>query len=108
MKTLLVRSAPLAFTSLLLTACSGGGDSGSPTGLTDIQRAQAALITAESTTNACMPIRPFYWEIGDANFAKTSGSVGGTTYIASTAMPIASVITSTRVAAERLLSSRVR
>ena len=39
MKTLLVRSAPLAFTSLLLTACSGGGDSGSPTGLTDIQRA---------------------------------------------------------------------
>ncbi len=86
----LVRSAPFAFTSLLLTACSGGGDSGSPTGLTDIQRAQAALITAESTTNACMPIRPFYWEIGDANFAKTSGSVGGTTYIAGTAMPIAS------------------
>ncbi|MBK7549438.1 MAG: hypothetical protein IPI20_17235 [Rhodoferax sp.] len=73
-----------------LTACGGGGDSGSPTGLTDIQRAQAALITAESTTNACMPIRPFYWEIGDANFAKTSGSVGGTTYIAGTAMPIAS------------------
>ena len=86
----LVRSAPLAFTSLLLAACSGGGDGGGSSGLTDVQRAQAALITAESTTNACMPIRPFYWEIGDVNFAKTSGSVGGTTYIAGTAMPIAS------------------
>ncbi len=82
----------------LLAACGGGGDGTLPppppgTGLTDAQRAQAATSTAESSANGCSAARPFYWEIGDVNAAKASGSVntpGGTVYSASTVMPIAS------------------
>ena len=82
----------------ILAACGGGGDTTpapppSAPGLTEAQRAQAATTTAESPANACSVVRPFYWEIGDVNAAKASGSVntsGGTVYSAGTVMPIAS------------------
>ena len=82
----------------MLAACGGGGSdaltppSATP-GLTDVQRAQAATTTAESSANPCSVARPFYWEIGDVNAARASGSVtapGGTVYSAGTVMPIAS------------------
>jgi hypothetical protein len=75
----------------LLAAC-GGGDDAEPG---DAERARAATATATSTTNACSTIRPFYWELGDADGRLVSGSVepaGSTvvTYTADTAMSIAS------------------
>jgi hypothetical protein len=45
---------------------------------TDQQRLAAAKATAQSTTNACATIRPFYWEIGDHTAAIASGSVTST------------------------------
>lgn len=38
-------------------------------------RIQAATATAQSKTNACAPIQPFYWEIGDATQRLAGGSV---------------------------------
>jgi hypothetical protein len=80
----------------LLSGCGGGGDSGSPTpaGPTDAQRSAAATATAQSTTNLCAPIAPFYWEVGDRDARLASGSVNAagnaSTYASSTLMPIAS------------------
>jgi len=74
---------------LLLSACGGGGDPGTPL-LPDAQHAAAATATAQSTTNDCAPIRPFYWEIGHATSGLVSGSVGDNTYSATTVMNIAS------------------
>lgn len=58
------------------------------------QRAQAATATAQSSSNACAPIRPFYWEVGDATAKKVSGSVmlpgNATKYSATIPMSIAS------------------
>ncbi len=60
------------------------------------QRAAAARAAAESATNACAAVRPFYWEIGDARGMLASGSVeraghrGAPTYAAHTVMAIAS------------------
>lgn len=79
-----------------LSACGGGGGGdGTPTPPDDTQRAQAASATAQSTTNACAAVRPFYWELGDAAGAKVSGSVEAAgssvvTYTATTSMAIAS------------------
>lgn len=57
-------------------------------------RAAAATATAQSGTNACAPIRPFYWEIGDRGQRLASGSVpaaGNPTQVqADTVMEIAS------------------
>ncbi len=78
---------------LALSACGGGGgDAGSGSaglGPDVSQRASAASATALSGSNACAAIRPFYWEIGDAQAARASGSVG-TGYDAGTVMNIAS------------------
>lgn len=91
--------APAAlFAAVALGGCGGGGDSGSPAPApaapTDAQRSAAATSTATSATNACAPIVPFYWEIGDRNARIASGSVNGaagsTAYTASTLMSIAS------------------
>ncbi|MBC7919277.1 MAG: hypothetical protein H7Y28_15855 [Rhodoferax sp.] len=98
MRTPWLRFLPVLGAVVWLGACGGGGGSGGsstppPTGLTDAQRAQAATTTAQSSANACAPIRPFYWEIGDVGAAKVFGSVSGagdTPIAASTAMPIAS------------------
>lgn len=59
------------------------------------QRITAATTTAQSGSNACAAIQPFYWEIGNRNSALASGSVdpaGSTTpaYTADTSMNIAS------------------
>lgn len=53
-------------------------------------RTAAATATAESSQQACAAIRPFYWEIGDQRAAQASGSVGDSTYTATTEMNIAS------------------
>ncbi|MCC6173415.1 MAG: hypothetical protein IT481_15445 [Gammaproteobacteria bacterium] len=59
-----------------------------------MQRSEAATRTAESSSNACAPIRPFYWEIGDRNSSLASDLVNSTTdptvYAADTRMAIAS------------------
>ncbi len=80
-----------------LAACGGGSSDAPPPPPPpdDAQRAQAASATAQSTTNACAAVRPFYWELGDAAGAKVAGSVelagaSGTTYTATTPMAIAS------------------
>jgi hypothetical protein len=77
----------------LLVACGGSDDPGPAPD--DAERARAATATASSASNACAAIRPFYWEIGDAQGTRVSGSVepaGGTTttYEADTPMAIAS------------------
>jgi hypothetical protein len=62
--------------------------------LTVAQRTQAVQSTANNISNACHPIKPFYWEIGDTTTALASGSTDGAsgspTYTASTVMSIAS------------------
>lgn len=64
------------------------------TSTSDAKRNAAATATAQSALNACNAIRPFYWEVGTRVGAAVSGSVNasgkGTSYGASTAMPIAS------------------
>lgn len=84
------RFVPTVLTVLALAACGGGG--GDPGGqpITDVQRQAAASATALSASNDCAPIRPFYWEIGDAQGRRGSGSTDGSTYTASTVMNIAS------------------
>jgi hypothetical protein len=92
----------LALTTALaaLAACGGGGGGDSPapapapTGPDLATRSQAAATTAQSTSNACGPIRPFYWEIGDKTQRLGSGSVHNSgalvTYDADSQMSIAS------------------
>ena len=76
--------APLA-AALALAACGGGGDSTSDPAtppapaLTDAQRSAAATATANSASNTCAAIAPFYWEVGDVNSRIASGSVTSAT-----------------------------
>ena len=69
----------------------------------------AATATAQSSRNACAPIQPFYWEVGDASARLGSGSVpsnaGAPTYTGSTVMAIASA--SKWVSAATLMTSTV-
>ena len=87
-----------AFAALVVCGCGGGGSSDAaappsppppPPGA-----AAAAAATANSSTNACSAVRPFYWEIGDADGAIVAGSVNSSTdptaYTATTKMSIAS------------------
>ncbi len=74
----------------LVAACGGGGGNTGVTPPSEAARIAAATDTATSSSNACAPIRPFYWEVGDRSAARASGSVGGTTYGANTVMNIAS------------------
>ncbi len=57
-------------------------------------RIAAAAATAQSDSNACAPIQPFYWEVGDQTARLASGSVpsndGDPAYTGTTLMPIAS------------------
>lgn len=58
------------------------------------ERIAAATAAALSATNACAPIRPFYWEVGDATQRLAGGSVKAvgnpTVYESDTVMSIAS------------------
>lgn len=82
-----------------LAGCGGGGGDPAPTpppppaGPDLAARSAAASATAQSSANACNPIRPFYWEIGDKTQRQASGSVAGAglvSYDADTTMNIAS------------------
>lgn len=91
------RTATVAMLPLVLGACGGDSDGTQPVPpaqLTLEQRTAAATQTADSATNACAPIRPFYWEAGDLNASLASGSVPAvgdpTVYTADTLMAIAS------------------
>lgn len=67
---------------LSLAACGGsGGDDAPapppPAGPTVAERSAAASATAESGANACSPVRPFYWEVGDGAARLGGGTVAG-------------------------------
>lgn len=83
-----MRYGLLAF-ALWLVSCGGGGADPFPAP-TETERVTAATVTAQSAANACAAIQPFYWEVGNRAAASASGSVGGTTYSAASAMNIAS------------------
>lgn len=103
--TLLLACVPLA---LILSAC-GGGEPDAASGtqpaklettrahaldLSDDARAAAATATAQSSSNDCAAVRPFYWEIGNRDGRSVSGSVtmpgNPAVYTAGMAMNIAS------------------
>ncbi|HSV60589.1 MAG TPA: hypothetical protein VLJ19_16965 [Variovorax sp.] len=58
------------------------------------ERISAATATAQSSTNACAPVRPFYWEIGNHDGKQASGSVNSSsstaTVMSTTPMTLAS------------------
>lgn len=94
LRRLAAASAALGLT-LLVGACGGGDGGTAPPGSVDLEtRIAAATTTAQSTTNACAPIQPFYWEVGDQTGRLASGSVpfnnGNPTYTSTTLMSIAS------------------
>src|ERR1051325_10173360 len=79
-------SKPCALAAVaVLVACGSSADPPSTAELgeealaasapTTRQRAAAATKTANSTTNACAGIRPFYWEVGGTSQSLVSGSV---------------------------------
>ena len=87
--------AALASATLGLAGCGGGGSGATdPPPFDNTQRSLAAATTASSSTNACAPIRPFYWELGDASGRLASASVDSASsalhYVATTVMGIAS------------------
>lgn len=89
-----MKAAACALLALGLAACGGGGsDAGTPPTVDTTQRTFAATTTA-TNNSACVAVKPFYWEIGDATGAMASASVNATgsatTYNASTVMNIAS------------------
>lgn len=83
---------------LALAGCGGGGGGGgdnpAPTDPALAARIQAAQTTANSASNACRSVQPFYWEIGNAAGAQASGATdaagGNPVYTANTLMSIAS------------------
>ena len=85
-----VRATISSYTLLSATQ----GSQTPPGSLTTAQRIAAATATAQSKTNNCTALAPFYWEIGDKTAAQASGSVNSaadpTVYTASTLMSIAS------------------
>lgn len=60
---------------LLLAPLYAAAQAPAPVAPTLAQRIQAATATAQSASNACADIRPFYWELGDAGGAQAAGSV---------------------------------
>lgn len=99
-KSAMRRHLHLLSLSLALAACGGGGGSSSPTppapppsGPDLATRSAAAGATAQSSSNACNPLRPFYWEVGDKTQRLAGASVAGSgvlSYDADTQMNIAS------------------
>ena len=92
-----MRAGWLGGLCLALLGCGGGSsDPVPPPPPTpgNAVRTLAASTTASSTTNACAPIKPFYWEIGDKTSLLASASVNAAgsaaSYDANTPMNIAS------------------
>ena len=95
-------SAISVLAALVISGCGGGGSSDivtsppppPPPPPPPTDASAAAVATANSETNACSAVRPFYWEIGDANGVLVSGSVNSSVdpkvYTATTKMGIAS------------------
>ena len=87
-----------ALACAFVAGCGGGSGGDVPAAnagpTPNQQRIAAATATATSSTNACAPIRPFYWEIGDRSAALASGSLSSaasaTTYDGASMMSIAS------------------
>lgn len=83
---------------LAFASCGGGGSSDPspppPGPISDAQRISAATATAQSASNACNAVRPFYWEVGDQTGRVAMGSVqsggGPPVYTGATVMNIAS------------------
>jgi hypothetical protein len=77
---LLVALAAHAGGELSVTAAPASAQSSAATegaqlsALAESERIAAARVTADSTTNACFAIRPFYWEVGDGSARRVSGS----------------------------------
>ncbi|MBZ8140503.1 hypothetical protein CLD22_11400 [Rubrivivax gelatinosus] len=57
---------------------------------TTAQRVAAAGATAQSSTNACSKVRPFYWEIGARDGKLAGGGVGSAAVKPATAISVAS------------------
>ena len=93
MKLLAFNAALVLAATTVLAACGGGGGD-SPAGPSDAQRVAAATATAQSSSNGCASMAPFYWEIGDRTARLAAGSVNASgnalSYTSSTLMPIAS------------------
>lgn len=95
-----VRLLPCAVTGtalvLALAACGGGGGGEAPPAgpISNAQRASAATTTAQSASNACTPIQPFYWEVGDRTASLATGSApsggGAPAYTGASIMNVAS------------------
>jgi hypothetical protein len=85
-------SMAAASSALVLVSCGGGGGTSAPpappSGTTVAQRASAAKATADNNA-LCRAVAPFYWEIDDRAQRLADGAVG-TTYSATSVMPIAS------------------
>lgn len=70
-----------------LLAAGCGGDSSTPAGVTEAQRVEAATATAANNPKCdAATIGAFYWEIGDGNGVRASGSVGAGAPAAGTRM----------------------
>ena len=95
-------SATLALLCAGLSACGGGGGATDPapapppppsSGPTEPQRIAAATTTANNHP-LCTAVAPFYWELGNRDVARASGSVNragnATVYTADTSMSLAS------------------
>lgn len=86
-------STGIALTVLLAACGGGGGGGGDPApgnGTPDTATRIAAAQQTATTNSNCAAVSPFYYELGDKNGAIVSGSVGGSTYSATTQMNIAS------------------
>lgn len=90
-------TSALAVAALAGCGGSGGGTPApapAPSGPDLAQRTQAASTTAQSSSNACAGIQPFYWEIGDRTQRLAGASVNapgaGITWNADSQMSIAS------------------
>jgi len=80
-----------ALAALTLTACGGSDDDDElpATGITQADRVAAATATAQTNPQcASSEIGPFYWEVGDRDGVRASGSVGSGAPGASTEMQV--------------------